>query len=150
MLFAAVFAALGTRAVHLTVLQGAVLAERATRQHQQAVPMTAQRGAIVDRFGEPLALSRESAAVYMRPREWSAGPDTVRTVARLLDLSQDDVRQHASATAPFVWLRRQVPLERWAELEDMKLPGIGSEPAPERVYPHGALAGQVLGFTGVD
>ena len=149
-LFAAVFAALGTRAVHLTMLQGGALAERAVRQHQQAVPMTAQRGAIVDRYGEPLVLSRETAAVYLRPRQWNPGPDTVQTVARLLGLSQDVVRERASASAPFVWLQRQVSLERWSAIEDMKLPGIGSEPARERVYPHGALAGQVLGFTGVD
>jgi cell division protein FtsI (penicillin-binding protein 3) len=32
----------------------------------------------------------------------------------------------------------------------MKLTGIGSEPARQRVYPHGPLASQVLGFTGVD
>ncbi len=149
-LFAAVFAALGARAVHLTIMQGEALTQRATRQHQQAVPMTAQRGPILDRYGEPLALSRESAAVYVRPREWSAGPDTVEAVARLLDMPQDAILQRASAAAPFVWLRRQVPLERWSLIEDMRLPGIGSEPARERVYPHGALAGQVLGFTGVD
>jgi len=149
-LFAAVFAALALRAVHLTVLEGEALRERAARQHQQEVPMTAERGPIVDRFGEPLALSRESAAVYVRPREWSVPPDSLRTVARLLELPQDVVLQRASASAPFVWLRRQVPLDRWSAIADMKLPGIGSEPPRQRVYPHGALAGQVLGFTGVD
>ena len=44
-LFALVFAALCARAVHLTIMQGDRLAERATRQQQQEVPMTAQRGA---------------------------------------------------------------------------------------------------------
>jgi cell division protein FtsI (penicillin-binding protein 3) len=149
-LFAAVFAALGARAVHLTMLQGEALRQRATREHEQAVPVAAQRGPIVDRTGEPLALDRESAAVYLRPREWTAGPETLRAVAHLLDMPQDAVLERASAPAPFVWLRRQVPLARWSAIEDMKLPGIGSEPARERVYPHGALAGQVLGFTGVD
>jgi cell division protein FtsI (penicillin-binding protein 3) len=149
-LFAAVFAALGARAVHLTIVQGEALKQRAARQHEQAVPLSASRGPIVDRYGEPLALSRESAAVYMRPRQWAAEPDTLRAVAHLLDLPQDVLRERASASSPFVWLRRQVPLDRWSAIEDMKLPGIGSEPARQRVYPHGELAGQVLGFTGVD
>jgi cell division protein FtsI (penicillin-binding protein 3) len=149
-LFGVVFAALGARAVQLTIWQGEQLAQRATRQQQQAVPMMAQRGTITDRNGDPLALSRESAAVYLRPREWSAGPEMLRTVAHLLDLPQATVVRQASAQAPFVWLQRQVPLDRWSAIEDMKLPGIGSEPARQRVYPHGALAGQVLGFTGVD
>ncbi len=149
-LFAAAFAGLGARAIHLTLLQGDVLKQRAAREHEEAVPVTALRGPIVDRFGEPLALSRESAAVYLRPREWTGGPDTARAVAHLLEMPQDALLQRVSAPAPFVWLRRQVPLDRWSALEDMKLPGIGSEPASQRVYPRGALAGQVLGFTGVD
>src|SRR4029453_7983249 len=149
-LFGVVFAALGARAVQLTIWQGEQLAQRATRQQQQAVPMMAQRGTITDRNGDPLALSRESAAVYLRPREWSAGPEMLRALAPLRDLPQATVVRQASAQAPFVWLQRQVPLDRWSAIEDMKLPGIGSEPARQRVYPHGALAGQVLGVTGVD
>lgn len=148
--FAVLFAGLGARALHLTVLQGERLQQRAARQHQQAVPVRAQRGPIVDRYGEPLALSRESAAVYLRPRLWSADADAARAVARLLDMPHEAVLQRAAAPAPFVWLRRQVPLDRWSRLEELGLPGIGSEPARERVYPHGPVAGQVLGFTGID
>src|SRR4029453_2185768 len=111
-LFGVVFAALGARAVQLTIWQGEQLAQRATRQQQQAVPMMAQRGTITDRNGDPLALSRESAAVYLRPREWSAGPEMLRTVRHLLALPQATVVRQASAQAPFVWLQRQVPLDR--------------------------------------
>ena len=149
-LFAAAFGGLALRAVDLTIFQGDMLRQRADRQHHRAVPMSAQRGEIVDRYGEPLALSRESAAVYLRPREFSSQPEVVKAVARALDLPQDVILQRASARAPFVWLQRQVPLEKWTAVEEMKLPGIGSEPARQRVYPHGPLASQVLGFTGID
>jgi cell division protein FtsI (penicillin-binding protein 3) len=117
MVFAVVFAALGARAVQLTVVQGEALMQRASRQHRQAVPMTAQRGAIVDRYGETLALSRESAAVYLRPREWSAAPDTVAAVARLLDLPPAAMLLRASAPAPGASVARQVPRETWCALE---------------------------------
>jgi cell division protein FtsI (penicillin-binding protein 3) len=150
LLFAAVFAALAARAVHLTLVEGAALTQRADRQHQHAIAVAAQRGPIVDRYGEPLVLSRESAAVYLRPRELTAAPETLRTVARLLDLPRDYVVERAAARAPFVWLQRQVSIERWTAVEDLKLQGIGSEPARQRVYPHGPLAGQLLGFTGID
>ncbi len=150
MLFAAAFGGLMLRAVHLTILQGDWLRDRATRQHQRNVPLTAQRGEIVDRYGEPLALSRESAAVYLRPREFSCQPEVVNAVAHALGLPRDVVLKQASAPAKFVWLQRQVPLEKWTAVEEMKFPGIGSEPARQRVYPHGPLASQVLGFTGVD
>jgi cell division protein FtsI (penicillin-binding protein 3) len=147
-LFAVVFSALALRVVQLTTVNAGALKQRADRQHHKSVRATATRGSIVDRFGEPLALSRDSASVYLRPREFQ--PEAVNTVARLLDLPRDVVLQRASAAAPFVWLRRQVPIEQWNKVEDLKLRGIGSEPTRQRVYPHGRLAGHVLGFTNVD
>ncbi|HSP95657.1 MAG TPA: penicillin-binding transpeptidase domain-containing protein [Candidatus Dormibacteraeota bacterium] len=147
-LFAVLFSALALRVVQLTTVQSDGLKQRADRQHHSSVQTTATRGSIVDRFGEPLALSRDSASVYLRPREFQ--PDAVNTVARLLDMPRDVVLQRATAAAPFVWLRRQVPMEQWNKVEDLKLRGIGSEPTRQRVYPHGPLAAHVLGFTNVD
>lgn len=147
-LFAVLFSALALRVVQLTTVQSDGLKQRADRQHHSSVQTTATRGSIVDRFGEPLALSRDSASVYLRPREFQ--PDAVNTVARLLDMPRDVVLQRATAAAPFVWLRRQVPIEQWNKVEDLKLRGIGSEPTRQRVYPHGPLAAHVLGFTNVD
>lgn len=147
-LFAVLFSALALRVVQLTTVQSDALKQRADRQHHKSVRATATRGSIVDRYGEALALSRDSASVYLRPREFQ--PDAVGTVARLLDMPADVVLQRANAAAPFVWLRRQVPIEQWNRVEDLKLRGIGSEPTRQRVYPHGPLAAHVLGFTNVD
>ena len=149
-LFAVIFAVLMARAVELTVIQGKALRQRAAQQHQQQVPVRARRGSIVDRHGTVLALTRESAAVYLRPPELTADTEALATVARLLDLPVEFVAEQAQAKAPFVWLSRHVPLDRWSAVEDLGLTGIGSEPSHQRVYPHEALAGQVLGFTGID
>jgi cell division protein FtsI (penicillin-binding protein 3) len=111
--------------------------------------IAARRGAIVDRFGEPLALTRESADVYVRPRELDDG-GRLETVARVLDLPADEVADRARRSAPFVWLKRQVTLDRWSALERLGIRGIGSEPTRQRVYPLGPVGGQVLGFTGID
>jgi cell division protein FtsI (penicillin-binding protein 3) len=149
-LFAAVFAVLTARAVQLTVVQGGVLREKAHRQHLQSVPMPARRGPIVDRNGEPLALTRESAAVFVRPQEIDRSPEVLGAVARVLDLPADVVAERAAAKAPFVWLERQVSLSRWEDLARLGIDGIGSEQARQRVYPQGAVAAHVLGFTGID
>ena len=149
-LFVAVFAVLTARAVQLTVVQGAALHERADRQHLQSVPMLARRGPIVDRNGEPLALTRESAAVFVRPQEIDRNPEVLGAVARVLDIPADVVAERAAAKAPFVWLKRQVSLDRWDDLARLGIDGIGSEQARQRVYPQGAVAGHILGFTGID
>jgi cell division protein FtsI (penicillin-binding protein 3) len=149
-LLAAVFAVLIGRAAQLTLIEGPELRRLAVRQHRARVPLPPKRGLIVDRFGEPLAMTRESAAVYVRPTELRAGPETLNAVAHLLGLPPKVVTAKASAAAPFVWLDRNVPLDRWALVEELGIAGIGSESARQRVYPYGPVAGQVLGFVSID
>ncbi|HUI26792.1 MAG TPA: penicillin-binding protein [Candidatus Kryptonia bacterium] len=137
------------RAVYLTVVRGPELKALAARQHQQRVPAPLERGAIVDRNGEPLALTIDAAAVYLRPRELT-GPQPTRALAQALGLPLATLSAKAASGSPFVWLDRQMPLDRWLTLSDLRLGGIGSQPARRRHYPHETLAAHVLGFTNVD
>jgi cell division protein FtsI (penicillin-binding protein 3) len=146
----AVLVGLTLRAAQLAVVQAPTLQDRAIRQHHQQVKLPPPRGAIVDRYGELLALTRDSGAVYMRPPRLNAEPGALAQVAGLLDLPLDAVMVKASSSAPFVYLHRQVSLDRLSAVEELQVPGIGSEPARMRYYPHGPLAGQVLGFIGID
>jgi cell division protein FtsI (penicillin-binding protein 3) len=149
-ILAIVFAVLTGRAVQLTVIDGGDLRQLALRQHTSREKVPPRRGAIVDRSGEPLALTRESVAVYVRPRKLEAGPETLAMVARLLDVPAHVVAARAGADSPFVWLDRQVPLDRWAAVADLAIPGIDGEATRQRVYPYGFLASQVVGFVGID
>lgn len=149
-LFAVLFGALALRVVQLTTVQSDGLKRRADKQHHRSLPLTATRGSILDRHGEALALSRDSASIYLRPREFTGQPDAVRTIAAVLDVPLAVVQQRANASAPFVWLQRQASLDQLNALEELKIRGIGSEPTRQRVYPHGQLAGHVLGFTNID
>lgn len=150
LLLAAVFCVLFGRAAQLTLLEGDELRKLALRQHQTRVPLPPRRGPIVDRNGEPLALTTESAAVYLRPKDLKASPEVLGLVARLLGLSPQVVMAKAASDSPFVWLDRRVPLERWEAVEELGVPGIGSEASRQRLYPKGRLAAQVLGFTNID
>lgn len=145
-----VLVGLSLRAMQLTVLDASGLQRRATRQHQTEVRLPPARGAILDRGGEMLAITRESAAVYVRPAQLAPDPGALARVAGLLDVPADVMLTKAMSREPFVYLNRRVSLDRWSAVEEMQVSGIGSEPSRMRYYPYGALAGQVLGFTGVD
>lgn len=144
------FAGLALRAVQLAVVEGEQLRRRAERQQQAPVSLRPKRGRIVDRSGEPLALTRESAAVYVRPAEFAAGPQAVSAIAGILDLPAGLIAVKAASTSPFVYIDRRVPLNRWSAVEELGLPGIGSELTQVRYYPNGRLAGHVLGFVDID
>jgi cell division protein FtsI (penicillin-binding protein 3) len=62
----------------------------------------------------------------------------------------DTVQRQLATKAPFVWLARQVAPEVIAQIQALGLRGIHFQQEPHRYYPKRHLAGQVLGFVGID
>ncbi|MCA1713485.1 MAG: penicillin-binding protein 2, partial [Actinobacteria bacterium] len=95
----------------------------------------------------------------LRPRERDDGlvipaaatpGEVARELAPLLAASEADLTAKLQRDTRFVYLARQVPWELGEAISELELPGIGVLTEPQRVYPGGPLAGQVLGFTGID
>ena len=80
------FALIGWRAFDLQVLQVNEWEERAERQHQKVVPLTAQRGTIFDSHGEELAVSVEVDSIYAEPNKLEDPKATAKVLAKALDL----------------------------------------------------------------
>ena len=72
---AAFFAILATslvaRAVHLQVLDKDFLNEQADTRHLRTEKITAHRGAILDRNGEPLAISTPVDSIWVNPHQFA-------------------------------------------------------------------------------
>ncbi len=139
------------RLLQLIVVQGGELARQAEGQHQQRMTLVPRRGAIVDRHGEPLALSVPAEDLYVRPRQ--ATVDLSRhapVLASTLNVSLQAVTCALSSPAPFVWLKRQATVQEAAQVRALGIPAIGSVETQRRFYPQGVLAAPVLGFTNID
>ena len=139
------------RLVVLQVGDHRALSEQGLEQRVRPTDLPAERGAIVDRTGVPLAITLEARDVYVDPRYVADPVGEARTIARILDLKRRKVeRLLRTDDATFVYLARQVDLEVAERLEEEALPGVGFLDVPKRYYPAGPLAPQVLGFVGVD
>jgi len=138
------------RAAQLTLLEGEPLRVLAGRQHRHKVELPPQRGIITDRDGKRLALSVQAASVYLRPKEFVAGPEARAQLAQLLDLDRRDVEKAARSDKPFVWLKRRASRREWNAVEKLGLPGVGTELTSKRVYPQGDTASQVIGVANID
>ena len=151
-IFAVLFALVALRALDLAVLRGPALARLAAMQHHQRIELLPHRGPIVDRSGDPLALSVDVPSIYVRPRELrAAGVDArLPALATALHMPPRALRAKLASSQPFVWLKRQA-LPREAEtVARLELPGVYTVTEGRRFYPHGNLAAHVLGFVGVD
>ena len=144
-------ASVGTRLVVLQVGDHRAFAAQGLDQRVRPIDLPAERGAIVDRTGVPLAISLEARDVYADPRYVTDPMGEAAVIAPILDLRPRKVERLLRTTdSTFVYLSRQVDAEVADRLEALGLPGIGFLDVPKRYYPAGALAPQVLGFVGVD
>ncbi len=159
-LFVLLAATLIGRAFYLQVLCADEWRERAVGQHQKIIRLTPQRGTIYDRSGEPLALSLEADSFYLDPTHMRLELDIPVTskayrayaedLARVLELDPNEVLEKIHLDKRFVWLRRHVPREQARRVEALGIPGVEGTKEHKRWFPNGKLAGQVVGFSGVD
>jgi cell division protein FtsI (penicillin-binding protein 3) len=150
--FLLIFFMIALRAVQLQIIEGEKLKQLGERQHLKEWIVLPRRGTILDRSGEPLALSLEGKSVYARPhRIKDRDRQTVsRSLAQALAVDAAEVISKLATDKPFVWIKRQVAPKEAERVQALDLEGVGIYDEPNRYYPQGQLAGQAIGFVGRD
>jgi len=148
--FLMMFLAVGLRAFQLQIIQGEKLKRLGERQRLQEWTVLPKRGSILDRNGEPLAISLEAQSVYVRPRRLKEPERAAPQLAKALGMRQKQLRRKLKTEKPFVWVKRQVTPREVERVRALNLEGVGMYYEPKRYYPHGRLAGQMMGFVGRD
>ncbi len=144
------FGGIVVRLATLQVRDNTTLSALGMNQRMRTIDLPAERGQILDRDGMALAVTREARDIYANPTLVTDPLGEAETIAEALELKPKDVREALASDGTFVYLDRQVDLEVADDLEAKQLPGIGFLEVPQRYYPAGALAPQVLGIVNVD
>lgn len=123
----------------------------------------AVRGDILDANGNVLATSVyrydiNAAPAIVRPVERTIdGISQVISVesvagelARILDIDVDKLLPKLIGTSHYVNLKKRVDAETYREIEALEIPWIFSDAHQDRLYPNGAVAGNLTGFVGTD
>jgi cell division protein FtsI (penicillin-binding protein 3) len=146
------------RLVQLQGLDRTTYADMAQKQRLHTVALSAPRGQIVDRAGQPLAETVDARDVYADPTKVADPAAEAPLLAPLLHLPAATVEERLSQDGSFVYLARAVSPRLSARIMELKLPGadagplpgIGVLPATKRIYPAGTLASNVVGFANAD
>ena len=140
------------RVVDLQLNYNAFLTEEGDARHLRVEKIPAHRGMLLDRNGEPLAVSTPLASVWVDPKKLvnsrAQWPDLELALA--LDAGSIEQVMEERSEREFVYLRRHVDPSVAEAVSALDMDGVHLKPEYRRYYPMGAAASHVLGFTGID
>lgn len=140
------------RVVDLHVFHKDFLQNQGDARYLRVVPIPAHRGMIMDRHGEPLAISTPVDSVWVQPTVFTSAYNDWPKLARLLKLDLAHVKRTVSLRKDkeFVYLKRHISPDLARQVMALELPGVNLQREYHRYYPAGEVAAHVLGFSNVD
>ena len=159
--FAAMFAVVTVRVAWVTVLNPvqAKVAHKVTPPIARGPlkPITetmlpGQRAMIVDRMGQPLAMSQPTRSVFADPTAIGDPMDAalkLKTVLPRLDV-QRTAKKLSDLTKRFVYLERQITPDEEARINNLGIPSVDFTQTQQRHYPMGRVAAHVIGGVDID
>ncbi|MBB3084005.1 FtsW/RodA/SpoVE family cell cycle protein [Geodermatophilus sabuli] len=136
--------------------QGEALQVVGQEQMTRCIRLPAERGAITDRHGEPLAVNAADVGrgvdrVLVVPALLRTRPADVDRLADLLARPREELHAQIATTEPTTLSLpvAEVPRDVGDAITAAGIAAVLVVPEPRRSYPQGALLGPVLGFAGV-
>lgn len=142
---------LAGRAVYLQGMHNGFLQQKGESRYSRVIEMSAHRGMITDRHGEPLAISTPVESVWASPQDMDATPAQIKKLAGLIGVDVAEINKRISGPQrDFIYLKRHLPPETAARVVELNMSGVFLRREFRRYYPAGELTAHMLGFTNVD
>ncbi len=140
------------RAFDLQVVRKQFYQRQGDARFLRETPIPVSRGTILDRNGEPLAVSTPVTSIWANPSEVLNNDERIPQLARALGVNADELKSRLAQRSEreFVYLRRQMAPEAAQAVLDLGIPGINGQREFKRFYPSGEVTAHVLGFTNID
>jgi len=144
--------ALLARAIYLQVIDQDFLAKQGDARILRDVKLSANRGMVLDRNGEPLAVSTPVDTVWADPRKLAQHPQDFARLAKALDRDKNWLARRVTSNLDreFVYLVRHMRPADADKVKALGIPGVDTLREYRRYYPAGEVTGHLLGFTNVD
>lgn len=156
------FAVAAGRLFYLTAIDNAFLKNQGEIRAVRTESIPATRGMILDRRGEPLAVSTPTWTLVANPRalwntpvdvEKQQGPEEeIKRLAEVMGVGRAWLQERfeANRSRSFMYLRRQIPPAEADIIMAANVVGVSKSKEYKRFYPAGEVAAHVIGFTNID
>ena len=145
------FFALAVRAVDIQVVNNDFFKRQGELRFVRTLDLPANRGQILDRNGLILASSVIAPSVWATPEDVDISEANLVKLAKLLDMPTAELSKKLNDDdKSFVWLKRQVDVNRAKQIESLGIKGVYLRNEYKRLYPEGDAASSLMGFANVD
>ena len=154
---ALIYAGLLARSAYIQIIEPDMLKKQGDMRSMRVAANTVQRGSIIDRNGDELAISVPVETVWADPKiimdnkalkmteHWQALADVLGQ-----DVGKLTSRVIRNPSKRFVYLERKISPAMANYIRELKIPGIHLRKESKRFYPTGEISAHVVGFTNVD
>lgn len=152
--FALLGVAVIVRAGYLQVFDHEFYRGQGEARQLRTVSIPAHRGDLLDRHGEPLAVSTPIQTLWGVPDKLVEQPAALREVAAILDIDGEKlierVREAADGGSRFIYVKRHVNPAIVEQVMALRVGALSVRREYKRYYPSAGAASHVVGFTGID
>ena len=150
--FGVLAAVLLVKTLDMQILHSEFFERQGDARQLRTISISAHRGDIVDRNGEPLAVSAPVNSIWVNPQVAIDDLDKLVKVAGLLSLDAISLKQKIKRYAhrEFLYLKRHASPELADQVMAIKAPGVSLLNEYRRYYPSGEVAAHVIGFSDID
>ena len=141
------------RIIYIQVFDYNKLNKLATSLWQRNLPITADRGRILDRNGKILATNITTTTLYVVPNQIINKEDTAKKLSTILNSNYDDILKHLTKRTSLEKVNpegRQLNSDVADKINELNIDGLYLMKEAKRYYPYGTLLSHVLGFVGID
>jgi cell division protein FtsI (penicillin-binding protein 3) len=138
--------------ISLHVLQRDFLQDQGDARTVRVEPISANRGMITDRNGEPLAVSTPVKSIWVNPREISQELRDIEVLAQALEVDSQTLANSIASNSEreFLFIKRRMSPAEADHVLALGIEGVYARQEYQRYYPQGEIAAHVIGFTNVD
>jgi len=123
------FLILLARAGYLQGINNNFLQQEGVARYGRVIELSAHRGNITDRNGEPLAISTPVESVWASPADVEATPQQINRLAQVAGMNAVEVKKRLLDTSrDFIYLKRQLPPDQAKKIMDVGVEGVAFTP----------------------
>lgn len=141
------------RVFYIQVFAYEKLSNLAESLWSRELPISADRGEIIDRNGEVLATNITTTSLVVIPNQIEDKEDAAKKISEILNCSYEDMLGHLSKKTSIERVHpegRQLDYETAEAIDSLNIDGVYLVKESKRYYPYDTLLSHVLGYVGID